>query len=324
MNPLSGLGRPWTIDAPGKAFYVKPVSGNDGNTGLSPVKAVKTLTKALSLCTANKDDVVYFISEGNSATNASDRQSTTLIWNKDHVHLIGLNAGPRISHRARIAFASDYATAAPLFTLSANGCYIANIEFYAGVASANPTYAMYVTGTRNHIENCHIAGIGDNLMDATGNASLALYGGAAENYFENCVIGLDTIMRGTAVVTEIKFIYTGTTGVARTVFKGCYIIGACDTAGNYTFVTAGIGAIDRFCMFDNCIFASPGTHISSGVSMTYAMAMNSGNGLVILHNTSITGCDDVANDPANIVSNAAANAAATTNANLNISMVVIK
>ena len=305
-NGLTSMGIPLNGGGPnmgqGNIYFVKPVSGNDNKDGKTVKNALKTLAAAYAKCTANQDDTVYFVSEGNSATNASDRQSSTLTWAKDHTHLIGLNAGQRIAHRSRIAFVSSYATAAPLFTLSANGCLISGIEFYAGVASASPTYAMNVEGTRNHIHNCNIAGIGADEMDATGNASLNLAAGAAENYFENCVIGLDTIGRGSAVVTEIKFNYS-TVGVARTIFKGCYITGFCASAGNYTWVTAGIGAIDRFVIFDDCIFTSPGTHVSGGAEMTYGMSMNSGNGFVILHNTSLTGCANVADNPANIVAN---------------------
>ena len=51
----------------GKDIFVLPSSGKDGNDGLSPYTAVKTLPAALALATANRNDRVWHISEGNSA-----------------------------------------------------------------------------------------------------------------------------------------------------------------------------------------------------------------------------------------------------------------
>jgi hypothetical protein len=231
MDVLKGIGRSWVVDAPGRAIWVKPVSDNDGNTGLKPAAAVKTLAKALTLATANKNDVVYMVAEGNSASATTDYQSATLTWNKDGVHLVGINAGPRLSHRSRIAFISTYATASNLFTVTAKGCYFENLEFFAGVADANPTGCLLINGgQRNHFKNCHIAGIGNDNNDIAGAYSLYLKGNATENYFEDCVIGCDTISRGSA--NSIYEIYMDTdTGVvsgakpARNIFKGCYKIG---------------------------------------------------------------------------------------------------
>lgn len=306
----------------GKVIHVKPYSGSDDDNGTSPDKAVKTLVKALALATADKNDIVLLYSESNTAGSTTDYQSSTLDWNKDHVHLIGVNGGPFLGHRSRVALISTYTTASNLFTLSADGCIIANIEFFAGVASANPTGCMKVTGMRNRIENCQISGIGHASMDIAGAYSLQLSGsGASENYFKNCFIGLDTIARGSAANYEIHVTGTTSSRVARTIFDDCVIAGLCESAGNYVFLSCDSGCMDRFIIFRNCIFTNPGTSVGGGVAMTYAMTVTSANGKVILHNTSITGAADVANDPGTIVSNAPVVGAAT---DLSITQVVVK
>jgi len=295
----------------GKNIYCRPRLGNDGNTGLTPVAAVKTLKQALSLATANQNDTVYLMAEGNSAANTTDYQSETLTWNKDGVHLIGVQAGQRLSHRARVGLISTYDTASNLFTLSANGCLIQNIEFFAGVAGTSPTGCMTVTGMRNHIKNCHIAGIGNDANDIASASSLYIWGNASENYFEECVIGCDTISRGSAAsIYEINMLSaTGTTPAstfgplkpARNIFKGCYIIGLAGSTSQYFFLRVGSGGADRFVMFDDCAFINAATKVGGGASPAFAFSIaTDANGVVVLKNTTVVGCDEIADNPGNV------------------------
>jgi hypothetical protein len=261
---------------------------------LSPSSAVKTLVKALALATANANDVVFLIQESNTAASTTDYQSSTLDWNKDGVHLVGINPNPILGQRSRVALISTYVTASNLITWSANNCLVSGIEFFAGVASANPTGCMKLTGDRNHFVNCQISGIGNDLMDTAGAYSLWFYG-AHENLFENCYIGLDTVGRGSAANAEILITSSGGTGNARNIFRKCIISGWCQSAGNYLFVSANeAGALDRFLLFDDCVLHNPGAAVAGGAQMTQAMQIHaSANGHVILHNTTIVGADNV-------------------------------
>ena len=237
----------------GKQFFVKPVSGSDSHSGLSPKRALKTLTGALAKCTEDQNDVVWFLGEGNSASECTSRVTTAgaaaLDWNKDCVHLIGVNSGSIFSQRARVAFESDFVTAANLFTLSANNCSIRNVQFYAGVADANPTGCMQVTGDRNHLINCHIAGIGHADNDIAGAYSLKLTGD--ENVLDDCTIGLDTINRGSAANSGLLVDGAAT----RNEFRDCRFVAALEHATNHVHVRlADATAIDRNLTFLRCIF----------------------------------------------------------------------
>jgi hypothetical protein len=167
----SGVQAAFFVGSPfptqGKVFFVKPYSGSDGNSGRSPKKAFKTLVKALASATANQNDVVYLMAEGNSASLTTDYQAAALDWNKDGVHLIGVGSGAMIGGRSRIGQLSTVKTIEDLFTVSADNCFIANIEVFQGVASSTATLerAVVVSGQRNHFVNCQFSGIGDTSMD---------------------------------------------------------------------------------------------------------------------------------------------------------------
>lgn len=284
--PIHGSGGMMTQ---GSSYFVMPGSGSGDNDGTSTDTPEATLAGALALCTADQNDVVYMFAEDNSASGTTDYQSSTLTWNKDLTHIVGVNCGNKIGARSRVAFISTYATASNLFTLSANACRIENIHFYAGVADTNPTGCMLVSGSRNYIKNCHIAGIGNANNDIANAFSLHVTGD--ENYFEDCVIGLDTIGRGSAANSEIRF----TGGATRNVFRNCLILTYADAA-THQFILKASAGIDRFALFDNCIFINPID--SAATTMTEAISVTAGgspNGSIILKDCAFFGATDIEN-----------------------------
>ena len=70
-NVLIGAG----LMTQGNVYHVKPSTGSDGHSGTSPDEAVKTVSKALSLCTANQNDVVLLYAQSNTASATTDYQS---------------------------------------------------------------------------------------------------------------------------------------------------------------------------------------------------------------------------------------------------------
>ena len=262
----------------GKAIYVKPYSGSDNNSGKRPDRAVKTLAKALSLATADQNDVVYLFSESNTAAYTTDYQSSTLDWNKDGVHLIGVNSGSPFSQRSRVAFISTYTTASNLFTLSADNCLIANVSFFAGVADTHPTGCVKVTGVRNVFRNCHIAGIGNDSMDIAGAYSLFL-DGVEEALFDNCRIGLNTVDAGSAANSEV-LIDTATKNV---MFNNCVIYRRIEHATNHPLVKlADATAIDEFIVFNDCKFISTSTNYGYVQSGAFKLAADLTQGIIVV------------------------------------------
>ena len=297
----------------GRSFFVNPgkdsdgnALGSDGNTGTRPDRPLATLAEALSLATAGQNDVIYMFAASNTAGSTTDYQSATLNWNKDMVHLIGVNASPFIGQRSRVAFLSTYNTASNLFTLSASGCLIANIEFYAGVVGTNPTGCMVITGQRNHLVKCQISGIGNTYNDIAGAYSLK-FDGAAENLLEDCYIGLDTVTRSAQINAEIYAV----NAAVRNMLVNCQIATYAGHQTNPAFLRIGVAGIDRWLKFKNCLFFNPIN--SAATILTQACVINAApGGTVILENSSLYGAIDWnSTDTGNVVITQGAPAAST-------------
>lgn len=286
-NGITSFGTPLPM-APllgptqGKYIFVKPSTGIDGNTGLSPDQAVKTLSYALSLATANQNDVVFLMAQSNTAASTTDYQTTNLDWNKDGVHLIGVNNGSMIGQRSRVAALSTATAFANLFTVSANNCLIQNIEFFQGQMATNPSAAstcVTVSGQRNRFVNCQISGIGHADLDDAGSNSLTVSG--SENLFQHCYIGLDTIIRATSV-TEVVLSGTNT----RNIFESCQF--ETYTSGStFKMVSIATGT-DRFVKFLDCDFHAV-QNITSAVAPTGVLGITTMNGEVLMKNPYVYG-----------------------------------
>jgi len=275
---------------PGQAWFVRPTNGSDGYSGKKPSRAFATLAAALDAATADNGDVVYFIAESASAASCTDYQSAALDWNKDGVHLIGINAGNALGQRSRIAPAVATADIEDLFTVSADGCLIANILVYDGdvtASTATAPRAVVVSGERNHFVNCQFSLGGDaagaNSLDVAGARALSVTGG--ENLFEDCYFGLDTLLKATQEA-EVD-LATG----ARNIFRKCMF--ATYTSNTSMVLVSVAASVDRFAMFDDCIFYAA-ANITSAAAPLGAFNAVANNGLVLLKNPYIAGIADIA------------------------------
>jgi hypothetical protein len=273
----------------GRVWFVKPGTGSDGNSGKTPRQALKTLAKAQSLATADSGDVVYLVSESNTASATTDYQSVQLNWAKDGVHLIGLCSGNFVQQRARIAQLSTAIGITGLVTVSCDNSYFANFSVFHGVNDATSKGAMNVTGTRNRFDNVCVSGIGHDIMDTADNYSLQLSGGA-ENVFEKCYIGLDTIARGTAANSEIRFV----SGAVRNMFRDCMVATYAEASG-HQFVLVPINGLDRWNVFQRTIFMNMPTGDAAGTTMTEGFDVTGGgspDGIIYLDFCSLVGASD--------------------------------
>ena len=291
----------------GNVFFVNPRTGNDVGGQGTQDNPYKTIAAAFSKCVANQNDTIMLCASGNAAADTTDYQTTSLLWNKDLVHLIGVNDGPIFSQRSRVALISTYATAGTLITVSANGCGFKNVSFYAGVASALPLGCMLVTGQRNVFDNCHIAGMGNSANDITGAYSLSL-AAAAENLFNDCTIGVDTVTLGAAVNSQIVCSAAAT----RNWFRNCRIMTYTNHATNNCFLRAPSGSLDRELVFEDCQFVNPINSSSTNLTQAMVVVSNGGTVLLIGHNTGVLGATDWnATDSGNVIAMGGSIAAGT-------------
>ncbi len=273
------LGGACGVPYTGNYWFVKPSSGLDGNSGKTPRRALKTIAEALDRATANNNDVIVLIGESNTAASTTDYQSTSLVWNKDLTHLVGVAAPGAFSHRARIAQLSTATGVTQLVSVTANACHFANLSIFHGVADATSLVALKVTGARNVFENMHIAGMGDTnkVQSVTGAASLWL-SAASENLFRHCTIGLDTAVRD-ADGTEILC----ASSASRNVFEDCLIDSYIDAA-TFCSVTIGATGIDRGLYFKNCLFMAKSTNKATTQTSVFSIPAIS-QGAIVLQNS---------------------------------------
>ena len=271
----------------GNVFFVNPRTGNDVGGQGTRDNPYKTIAAAFSKCVAGQNDTIFLCASGNAAADTTDYQTTSLLWNKDLVHLIGVNDGPIFSQRSRVAFNSTYATAGTLITVSANGCGFKNVSFFAGVASALPLGCMLVTGQRNVFDNCHIAGMGNSANDITGAYSLSL-AAAAENLFNDCTIGVDTVTLGAAVNSQIVCSAAAT----RNWFRNCRIMTYTNHATNNCFLRAPSGSLDRELVFEDCQFINPIDSSSTALTQAFVVVSNGGTVVLVGAKTGVFGATD--------------------------------
>ena len=275
-------GAPVGISNFTRVIHCKPGTGNDGNDGLTPVTAVKTLVEAHRLLKADKNEAVFMYAEDNSASGTTDYQSATLTWSKDGTHLVGLNSLGFMGQRSRIAQLSTATAVTILVNITASNCSWHNIHVFQGVNDADSLIAVQITGERNLFQNCHFAGIGNNTQDVSGARSLKL-NAAAEILFKHCTIGLDTISRDT-VPSEMEFV----SAVTRVVFEDCLFPTMSGAAG-FTWLKADTsGAIDRFVIFKDCLFINAVNSTATEMTEAFDTHVSLG-GSIIIQNSGIVG-----------------------------------
>ena|SRR3990167_5422345 len=261
---------------PGKVFFVRPGTGSDSNSGKTPAKALKTVSQAHTLMTANSNDVAYLIAESNTASATTDYYTATLTWSKDLTHLVGMGVPTMVSQRSRIAQTSTATGVSPLVDVTADGCIFKNFQVFHGVADATSLIAVRVTGDRNYFERIHFAGIGDATMSAAGATSLAIVGGD-ENVFKDSVIGLDTITQDADGVNLIM-----DTGASRNMFDDCLFQSYISATGASHVSIADSTAIDRWLWFRRCLFMSKSTNKTVDMAEVFQIPAGISQGAIVL------------------------------------------
>ena len=118
MLPLMG----GNISATGeqKNYFVDPANAsNNGGDGLFPSSALNQVSAAEGKCRDKSGDTIYLLNDGN--TTGTSREDSTIPWDKDNVHLVGLCAAT-VNQRARISpNSTQTSVVTPQLLVSGNG-----------------------------------------------------------------------------------------------------------------------------------------------------------------------------------------------------------
>ena len=291
MLPVMGGRIASTGDA--KVYFVDPANGSDGNTGLSPDKALDTVSAAYDKTVDKAGDVIYLLNDGN--TSGTSRESVTLVWSNDNTHLIGLCAPVMLSQRSRISTPSGTTTiVTPMLTVSGNGNIFANISLFEGVSeNGQESVGINLSGERNYFHNVAVMNMAhENSADEAGSSNVLMNGGS-ENVFDSCFFGVDTVARS-AANANIEF----QNSASRNVFRDCFFNMFAD-ANTPVFVEASSAAdVDRFTLFERCKFINV-DNITAVTTITQAFnVIGSGGGgdlggAILVFDCMFNGCTDI-------------------------------
>ncbi len=230
----------------GNTFYVNATTGNDSQNDGSLALPFATLSQALSKCAANHGDTVFLMGTVNL--------TATLSWNKNGVNLIG-ELAPSNNGRSRIS-ATGATAFSPLVNVTGNGCAFVGIgTFHGGFTGATGSQVCWNdAGGRNYYKNCQLLGGGDATTAALAGMRSLPITGVGENLFEDCTFGLDTITRATNANATLEFL----SGTVRNVFRKGIFQAWCTAAAD-THVLVAAGGMDRYALFQACVFQNFGT-----------------------------------------------------------------
>ena len=266
-TPYSALGA-------GVPYYCDPDNGDNNLSGRTPGTAVASLVTALGLTTAEQNDAVILIGDGN--TSGTARLSANLDWNKDATHLVGIGAPNRQAKRTRISHDTSAATNFILFTVSADGCIFENFGMYMdiGQASTDET-TVTITGRRSYFGGVSFEGLGDTNSASRAGSEIILLTAAEENRFVDCTFGLETVARSAANAT-LRF----QTSCGRNSFEGClFVMYATSIAPLWIDAPAANAFNGSSQYFKNCEFIETGLSGSSTPTVV-GLSHSASNGTV--------------------------------------------
>lgn len=295
MPVTPGVPVPFT----GKAYFVDPVNGSDGNNGKTINRAFQTLYRAHAACTSGNNDVVFLIGNGGLSGSAvlstalaqavdSTATTGTLTWSKDATHIIGI-ASPSNNSRAKITTVYDrdgttYTASTfgsgNFVVVTGSGCVFRNISVSPLFSTGSTTSIAWTdNGQRNYYENCQFLGMLDTAS-ATSTSSRSLKIGSAgkgEHVFVRCQIGADTVTR---TVANASLELAG--GTPRNSFYECIFPLQASADAPLIVLGTGNACIDRWNTFERCSFINNIKSTSTQQSYALSLTTSAPGGLLLL------------------------------------------
>jgi hypothetical protein len=243
----------------GNWWFVNETTGSDGNTGAAN-SPFKTLSQAQTKATANQNDVVAF--------QGTIHQTSSLVWGKNQVHLIGMAAPLQTGKRARISVSGSTGFN-KLVQVTGSGCQFANFgTFYGWPNSSAALINWSDEAGRSSYDNVEFMGFGDATVSTgssnlTGSRAFSFNNNTGETIWRNCQFGVDTLQRGAANFT-MEFLGNG----ARLQMENCNFVSDLAAGGTgSSHIKIGTAGIDRWLNLVGCRFNS----FNGGSTMAQAL-----------------------------------------------------
>jgi hypothetical protein len=269
----------------GRYIFTDYGSGSDGNDGLSPATAVKTIAQAYSMTTTNMDDVIVLCG------SASHVLTSMLTVSKNRVHFVGMDGsnGRRYGQNAKIYMGVTTAITDvhAIKNLGVRNSFT-NIKFYDDNTLA--TYHTSCVGEGGEYaiyENCEFYA----SVNLTSNTFAELLLNGDSTQFYNCTFGsLADAVSGDKVRPAVIFTAGGVlngTGTSRDIFfDGCRFWKQAGGTTTAMVVFPSDSSMERLCEFHDCQFIA--AHLGSTPAVAIACTATMTNGQILL--TGDTSC----------------------------------
>ena len=269
MSFLTGYGTLWSVipQTTGRVFWVSPgatytvggetYSASNDNDGLSPERALRTIARAITLATADADDVIALLPGAHTVSTAS------LALTKARLTITGLPGGKGNRLRPRTSITTDI-TGDQIANITAANIEIAHLRFIPITAAAALDFSAAADNL--YVHDCSF----DMATPAASTSTLGLdaTGGASNVLIEDCYFEVDAA-QGACI---------DMTGTLDSVVNRCWFQNSAGT--HAASITAG-AATDRLLIAD-CAW-----QITNAAAVT---ACIDGTGATIASGVLVKGC----------------------------------
>ena len=254
----------------------------DGN-----VRFFTTIAAAYAATTTNNNDVILLDS------HTAHLLTEMLEVKKSRVHFVGMaGAGRKLGARSRIEVTgAGVANDVSLIKVTGTGTTWHNLKIVNAFTVAENLYGFTDQGSNTYMEYCDIENLGSAHLTNANAASFNCSGG--EGIYKECNFGVYTLQH--TAVSGQEVLLGATSRCGGNIFDHCFFR-SWTTQITHVFVRAGAAAINSSIVnFEDCIFNNRGTVASGGVTLTAAVATNSGlGGRICFSYPRIDGCADLA------------------------------
>lgn len=269
--PVIGGQVPFGIGSAGvgRTFFVDPTNGSDGNNGLEPTQALKTIARANVVTGSNRQDVVVL------SANSEHAVTEMLDISKNRVHYIGMDArgGTGMGARSRVIMGvTTTATDLSVMKNTGVGNTFTGIKFDSGNTKAESLYGIIEAGEYAVYNRCELYKSTD--LDDAGASELALNGDSAQ--FFNCSIGSTANETGNI---RANVLCTGGIVSGKKLrdchFENCMFLAKADDTDKVFVYGANATDVERKLAFKGCTFfnnplsaGTPAAAIAFGAAQT--------------------------------------------------------
>lgn len=276
-NGITSYGIPVTGSIPlamgtsgvGDVYFVDATNGSDGNDGLSPTDAFKTISQANDAVLTNNHDTIAL------SANSAHAVTEMLTVSKNRVHYVGLDGRTGIGMGARARVTQGVTTAATDIAVMKNtgvGNTFEGIKFDSSNTVAEGLYGVVEAGEYAVYNRCEIYKSTD--LDDAGASELALNGDSAQ--FLNSTIGSTVNETGNI---RANVLCTGGIVSGKKLrdcyFENCMLLAKADDTDKVFVYGANATDVERSLTFKSCTFfnnplsaGTPAAAIAFGAAQT--------------------------------------------------------